>query len=157
MRLSAQEEYGLRCLIHLAEATRSGSLTISEIAERESLTTAHAAKVMRLLRKAGLVQSVRGQHGGYRLSRRPEELRLSELLEALDEPLHTCACERYSGREAECVHAGDCSIRSLWLGADRLFHEFFSTWTLADLSCTERTMTRRINRQLTRLPGLSTR
>jgi Rrf2 family transcriptional regulator, iron-sulfur cluster assembly transcription factor len=70
MRVTATEEYGLRCLIHVARtAERSKSATIREIAEKEGMTLQNATKIMAKLKKAGLVSSVRGANGGYVLSK----------------------------------------------------------------------------------------
>ena len=152
MRLTAQDDYGLRCLSHLARAGLSGSVTIAYIAEHESLSTANVAKLMRQLRQAGLVTSIRGQKGGYRLARRPEDVRLSDVLEALGERLYSpCVCDRYSGHSTECVHVADCPIRAVWSGLDRLAQAFLSFTTLSDLQCTERAMTRRINQNMPEL------
>src|SRR3989442_11031597 len=68
MRLSAQEEYGLRCLLQVAREPE-GALTTPQLAEREGLGAAHVHKLMRLLRRGGLVKSVRGRNGGYQLPR----------------------------------------------------------------------------------------
>src|SRR5256886_14047969 len=74
MRLTAQEEYGLRCLLQVARA-REGAMTTPEIAEREGLSQAHVHKLMRLLRRGGLVKSVRGRNGGYRLPPPPQQIK----------------------------------------------------------------------------------
>ena len=66
MRLTSQEEYGLRCLLRVARDQES--MTTPEIAVREGLTQAHVHKLMRLLRRGGLVKSVRGRNGGYQLA-----------------------------------------------------------------------------------------
>lgn len=156
MRLTAQDDYGLRCLSHLVRAGPSASVTIADIAEHESLSTANVAKLMRRLRQAGLVTSIRGQKGGYRLTRRPQDIRLSDVLEALGERLYSpCVCERYSGHSTECVHVSDCAVRALWSGLDRLAQTFLSLRTLSDLDCTERAMTRRINRNMPELLKLA--
>ena len=72
MKLSAQEEYGLRCLLRLAGAGEGQSLTIPEIGRAEALSIAYVAKLMRILRQGKFVKSVRGQTGGYTLARSPE-------------------------------------------------------------------------------------
>jgi len=70
MKISAQEEFGLRCLLQLARAeTHRESLTLGQIAVLEGISVANAGKLMWILNKAGLVQSQRGTKGGYRLSR----------------------------------------------------------------------------------------
>jgi Rrf2 family protein len=149
MRLTAQDDYGLRCLLHLARAGPGGSVTIAQIADRESLSTANVARLMRRLLQAGLVNSVRGQKGGYCLTQRAEDVRLSDVLEAMGESLYSpCVCDRYSGLETECVHTADCAIRAVWSSLDQWIQVFLSFRTLSDLQCTERGMTRRIKRDL---------
>ena len=65
MKISAQEEYGLRCLVQLATLHDDESLTLNQIAEREGISVANAGKLMWLLNKAGFVQATRGTKGGY--------------------------------------------------------------------------------------------
>src|SRR5262245_29908824 len=115
MKVTAQEEYGLRCLVHLAAATSDRPLTVHEIAEREGLSAPYAAKLMNLLREAGLVDSVRGRAGGYYLTRPAVDITVSEILAALGGQIfESHFCDRFPGEEDACVHLGDCSIRSLW-------------------------------------------
>ena len=149
MRLSAHDEYGLRCLSQVVRADPSDSVTINEIADHEALSAANVAKIMRLLREGGVVASIRGQKGGYRLTRPAGEIRLSEVLEALGHRHYSeCACERFSGHRSGCVRTGDCSIRALWSGVDRLLQAYFESRTLADLKCGEQEMGRRIDDNL---------
>ncbi len=72
MILTAQEEFGLRCVLTLTRAGRGGSLTLGQVAEAEGLTTAYAGKLMRLLVLGNFVESTRGRSGGYRLTRNPD-------------------------------------------------------------------------------------
>ncbi|MCS7315075.1 MAG: Rrf2 family transcriptional regulator [Bryobacterales bacterium] len=114
MKISAQEEYGIRCLLQLGKA-RGGSLTISEIARAEGLSREYVAKLMRLLRRAGLVQSARGQAGGYKLSRPLEEISVAEALAALGGKLWDPAfCRQHPGLRASCSHTPDCNVQRLW-------------------------------------------
>ena len=86
MKISAQEEYGLRCLLQLARADAQGeSLTLAQMREREGISVANAGKLMWILNKAGLVQSQRGIKGGYRLARPASEIRLNEVISVLDD------------------------------------------------------------------------
>ena len=91
MKISAQEEYGLRCLVQLANLQGGESLTLPQIAEREGISTANAGKLMWLLNKAGFVQSTRGTKGGYFLSRPAADIRLSEIIKVLDEDVRPAA------------------------------------------------------------------
>src|SRR5256885_11663587 len=85
MKISAHEEYGLRCLVQLARAeTDDESLTLNQIADREGLSVANAGKLMWILVKAGLVQSQRGANGGYTFARPAANLRLNEVVRIPD-------------------------------------------------------------------------
>ena len=87
-----------------------------EIAEREGLTQAHVHKLMRLLRRAGLVESVRGRNGGYQLARPAEQINVGHALASLGGRLYsTSFCGQHTGNERTCVRNADCSIRSLWI------------------------------------------
>src|SRR4029079_15479481 len=97
MKISAQEEYGLRCLVQLANLPEGESLTLPQIAEREGISTANAGKLMWLLNKAGFVHSTRGTKGGYLLSRPASEIRLSELIKVLDDDVLQKHCGSYTG------------------------------------------------------------
>lgn len=115
MKFSAQEEYGLRCLVTLALEGEGGFLTIPQISDREGLTPSHVAKLLSILRKAGFVASTRGQAGGYSLAKVPSEITVRAVLEALGGRLYGEGfCERHSGLLAECVHDTGCLIRPLW-------------------------------------------
>src|SRR5436853_160218 len=111
MKISAQEEYGLRCLVQLAGLALGESLTLPQIAEREGISAANAGKLMWLLNKAGFVHSTRGTKGGYQLARPATEIKLSEIIKVLDSDAVDKHCDSYSGVMDICVHKGDCGIR----------------------------------------------
>src|SRR5215831_12013382 len=111
MKISAQEEYGLRCLVQLASLEAGDSLTLPQIAEREGISTANAGKLMWLLNKAGFVHSTRGTKGGYLLARPASEIHLSEIIKVLDEEVVAKHCDSYTGVMDKCVHTVDCGIR----------------------------------------------
>ena len=137
MKISAQEEYGLRCLVQLANLTDGESLTLPQIAEREGISTANAGKLMWLLNKAGFVQSTRGTKGGYFLSRPASDIRLSEIIKVLDEDVLNKHCESYTGILESCVHKGDCGIRPVIVGLHEIVENALSQITLAQLVGTE--------------------
>src|SRR5262249_58819187 len=88
MKITAQEEYGLRCLLRLARAD-GHSLTIPEIAAVEGLSSPYVAKILAVLRQAGLIESVRGRAGGYRLAKSPAEIGLGSVLMSIRSEEHT--------------------------------------------------------------------
>ena len=136
MKISAQEEYGLRCLLRLSQSEHQ-ALTLPEIAAAEGLSVAYVAKLMGVLRDAGLIDSVRGRSGGYRLAKAPEEIGLGSLLLVLGEPLYDEGgyCERHAGVSPDgvCVHHGACSLRALWQTLEKWMRGTLNQITLADL------------------------
>ncbi len=133
MKFSAQEEYGLRCLLRLAHQP-DRSLTIPEIAEAEGLSVPYAGKLMRALRQGGFVKSERGQAGGYALADLPERVIVGQVLAALGGRLvDDDFCERHAGTVDVCTHTVDCSIRSLWSSVQRMVDQVLSRTSLKDL------------------------
>jgi len=97
MKISAQEEYGLRCLVQLANLHDGESLTLPQIAELEGISTANAGKLMWLLNKAGFVNSTRGTKGGYFLARPAGAIYLNEIIKVLDEDVLQAHCDSFTG------------------------------------------------------------
>src|SRR4051794_25568289 len=87
MKITAQEEYGLRCLLKVAQTPAGESLTLQEIASAEGLSVPYAAKLLSVLRQGGFLDSVRGRSGGYKLAMPPVSIGLGSLLLTLGEPL----------------------------------------------------------------------
>jgi Rrf2 family protein len=138
MKLTTQEEYGLRCLLQLARA-ESGSLTIPEMSRREGISQANVAKILRVLRKAGFVLSSRGQAGGYALGRPPDQIVVSDVIARLGGPIYDATfCQRHSGVSDSCTHLGDCSIRPVLRHVQEAIDEVLGRLTLASLLRSER-------------------
>ena len=136
MRLTSQEEYGLRCLLQVARASSlNRTISIREVAGAEGLGVEYTAKMLAVLRKAELVESRRGAHGGYRLSGRPEEVTVWDVLEVLDRaPFNEDFCEGHGGQRTTCVHSGmGCSVRVLWRWVSGALRAALERVTLADL------------------------
>jgi Rrf2 family protein len=142
MQLLASEEYGLRCLLQVARATTDAPVSIGEVARAEGLSPEYAAKLLRRLRLAGLVDSVRGAVGGYRLARPAGEISVWRALESLggeffDEAF--CAC--HAGQRRRCVRTRDCSLRPLWRVLQGTLRESLERVQIGDLLRGERAMT----------------
>lgn len=134
MKFSSQEEYGLRCLLQVARLDEGVSTTIGEISEREGITEPYVAKLLNILRKEGFITSTRGQAGGYRLARRPHEISVGEVLQALGGKLYEDDfCERHAGQNEVCTHTGSCSIRPLWDTVQRAVDRVLNGITLATM------------------------
>ena len=138
MKLSAQEEYGLRCLLQLARAqTTQESLTLSQIAGQEGISSANAGKLMWILTKAGLVQSTRGTKGGYVLARPAHEIRLNQVIRVLEGEPAESHCKSYAGVLDACIHTGDCGIRPVIVELHQIVDNALAEITLSQLLGTE--------------------
>ncbi len=146
MKISAQEEYGLRCLVQLAKLKNEESLTLPQIAGREGISTANAGKLLWLLNKAGFVQATRGTKGGYTLARPASAIRLSEVIKVLDEDTINTHCDSYRGVLETCIHNGDCGIRPVIVGLHEIVENALSQITLAQLVGTEAKVDERFHR-----------
>src|ERR1700730_6984489 len=146
MKISAHEEYGLRCLVQLARAEADGeSLTLGQIAEREGLSVANAGKLMWILNKAGLVQSQRGTKGGYSLARSASDIRLNEVIRILYEHTVDRFCKTHAGVLDVCIHTSDCGIRPVIVGLHEIVQNALSEITLAQLVGTEEKVDARLH------------
>ena len=152
MKLSAQEEYGLRCLLQVARHSAT-SVTIGELSRLEGISSPNVAKIMRLLRRGGFVKSIRGQAGGYALARDAEQIMVGEVLAFLGGRLFDSTfCERHPGIEALCTHLGDCSIRPVLRQLQGAIDQVLDRLTLSGLLCTEREMAARTSGRGVSLP-----
>jgi Rrf2 family protein len=142
MKLSANEEYGLRCLVRLGYADYAAQgLTIPEISAAEGVSPAYAAKILRVLRKGGFVKAARGKDGGYTLARPAQEIVIGEVIEALGGKLfESDFCSSHSGQAAICTRSVDCSVRSLWRAVQVAVDQVLSKATLRDLLQNEEQM-----------------
>jgi Rrf2 family protein len=134
VKLTSQEEYGLRCLLRVGRERQGASLTISELARAEGISEPNVAKMMRILRRAGFVRSTRGQSGGYALARPADQIPIGPVLAALGGRLYEPAfCEGHSGLASLCTNMPDCSIRSVWRMVQGAIDSVLGRMTLKDL------------------------
>jgi Rrf2 family protein len=115
MKISASDEYGLRILLQIARAHGEEGLNLSQISELEDISQAYAAKLTRLLRLAGFIQSIRGQRGGYVLALPTHEIKINQVLKAMGGVMYDEKfCGHHAGTLSLCTNSVDCSLRSLW-------------------------------------------
>ena len=134
MKFSSQEEYGLRLLLRIAKSDSPNGLTIPELSWVEGLSTANVAKILRILRLAGFIESARGQTGGYKLNKPANKIYVGEVLTTLGGKLYESGfCDLHAGIESICTNTIDCSIRSLWKTIQNMIDGVLSKLTLQDL------------------------
>ena len=156
MKLTTQEEYGLRCILRLGREDAGASLTIAELSKQEGIASPTVAKMMRLLRRGGLVLSTRGMAGAYPPAGPPRVQ--YEALAALGGRLFDSRfCERHSGTVRLCTHSPDCSIRSVWRVLQDVIDDVLGKMTLKDLLHTEQEVTASVSARAVPLTVLSNR
>jgi len=111
--LSTKGEYGLRAMYDLAELHGSGPISLKSVAERQDISEPYLEQLFALLKKSGLVKSVRGAQGGYTLSREPKEITVGEVLRALEGSFAPMDCVDTSTIES-CKRAEYCVTRQIW-------------------------------------------
>jgi len=134
MKITAQEEYGLRILIRIAGCRDRDGLTIPQLSEAEGLSSHYIAKLTRLLRMKGLINSTPGNKGGYILAFPAQDLPISKILKALSGSLYDEAfCGLHVGNLKLCTNSVDCSVRSLWQNIQFSLDQLLDKITLNDL------------------------
>ena len=138
MKISALEEYGLRCLMQLARAGAEPGAGITmatrEIAELEGLGLEYAAQILTALRKSELVTSVRGVNGGYLLARPAAAITVGAMFRAFESPFADTVCESYTGQLDTCANEGSCQVAPIWQELSRRIYAFLDSMTLADVA-----------------------
>ena len=140
MKITAQEEYGLRCLLQLAKNAEGGQpVTVREVSAQEGISVAYAEKLLYQLSKAGLAESVRGVRGGFRLKGSPEDVTVGDVVRALGSFLtHAAICQRFTGEESQCVHNKNCGLRPVWSTVNYHIQKLLDNMPLALLLQDER-------------------
>lgn len=139
MKFSTQEEYSIRLLIRLAKYHKIGiSLTIPELSKVEGITQHNTAKLLRLLRIGGFIESERGANGGYYLARNPDKIKIIDVLNFFGGRLYDDSfCNIYAGENDICNNSVDCSLRSLWRIIQNSIDNAIKDLTLQELTESE--------------------
>lgn len=138
MKISSQEEYGLRILLRIAKCPDEESMRIQALSALEGLSQAYVAKLTRILRQAGYINSNPGNIGGYILAKPANEINVNEVLKSLGGSLFDNEfCNAYSGTTKFCTNSVDCSVRSLWQMIQYTVDQLLDKVTLADLTSSE--------------------
>lgn len=139
MKITAQEEYGLRILIRIAAFSNEEGMSIPQISEAEGLSNHYVAKLTRLLRLGGFINSTPGNKGGYVLAKPSSEIVINHVLKTLGGPLyHTDFCGLHAGSLKFCTNSVDCSSRSLWQMIQYTIDKLLDKVTLYDLVNSEK-------------------
>ncbi|KAF0159044.1 MAG: rrf2 family protein [Syntrophaceae bacterium] len=135
MKLSTRSRYGVRMMTDLADHNGSNPVLLKDIAKREDISEKYLSLIVIPLRGAGLIQSIRGAHGGYRLTRKPAEITMLDVLSALEGEICLVDCVKDTKR---CSRISICSTRDIWDILGQKISETLGSVTLADLVQTRR-------------------
>lgn len=144
MRITTLAEYGVICALHLAKRTSDGPVTGREIASREKLPVDYVEQILLRLRRAGIVRSTRGAHGGYALAQRPDQISVRDVIAASE--LHTfdLHCVSHPVESERCSASHACSIRPVWLLLQQRIDSVLDGVRLSDLLYEESEVRQRV-------------
>ena len=130
MKLSTRSRYGTRILVDLARHNNQGPVQIGEISKRQDISVKYLEQLIRPLKQAKLVESVRGPKGGHMLVKKPEKITLGQIVRLFEGKSDLVEC--VSSPE-KCNQADDCQVRLAWKDATRVLYEKLDSTTIADL------------------------
>ncbi len=135
MRLSTKGHYGLKAMFDLAQNFGTNPVPLKSVAERQNLSEHYLEQLIAILRKSGLVKSVRGSHGGYMLAREPSQIKVGEIIRALEGPIAPVSCVNEED-PCSCEEADNCITRTVWARMRDGIAEVVDTISLGDM-CSE--------------------
>ena len=145
MKLTTKGRYAVTAMMDLALHARIDCVTLTEIAERHAISPGYLEQLFGSLRKAGLITSVRGAKGGYRLARADKQISLADILVAVEEQIDmTCG-------NGSCGHDDPCLTHSLWNNLSQEFFEFLDSKKLSDLVRTRYVQTMATQQDVTQI------
>ncbi len=131
MKLSTRGRYAVMAMADIAHHSTGAPVSLSDIAERQDISLAYLEQLFAKLRKGALVDSVRGPGGGYLLAREAQDIRVADIIMAVDEPLKVTRCEEFSPNG--CIGGVRCLTHDLWEELGRQIHVFLAAVSLADV------------------------
>ena len=149
MKITAQEEYGLRILIRIAGCKDKAGLSIPQLSETEGLSSHYVAKLTRVLRMGGFINSTPGLKGGYVLAKPAQEIGIKQVLKVLGGVLFDQDfCGQHAGSLKLCTNSVDCTARSLWQMIQFTVDQLLDRITLYELANPEKQSDKFLNQLL---------
>lgn len=132
MRLSTKAQYAVRAMVSLNLVIGETPVSIREIAEREEISLSYLEQLFVKLRRANIVDSVRGPGGGYVLARSAEKIRVDQIIDSVEETLVPVSC--MDEGKCSCLSDTQCVTHGIWQGLGERIRQFLASITLADLT-----------------------
>ncbi len=129
--ISTKGRYSLRILIDLAQHRNGSYIPMKDVAKRQNISLKYIERLLPALKEGGLIDSLHGKGGGYKLTREPDQYTLWEILSIAEGSLAPVECLREDSEQ--CARASSCTTLSVWSGYYRVTKEYFSGITLDDL------------------------
>jgi Rrf2 family cysteine metabolism transcriptional repressor len=133
MKVSTRGEYGVRAMVALAHNYGRGPMSIAAVSKASAIPTAYLEQLIGPLRRAGLVESKRGAHGGYQLSRSPEQVTVGAVYRVMEGPVAPMDCVSEDVNDQTCPLIDGCETRPVWLKMRDAIAGTLDSMTLADL------------------------
>jgi len=133
VRITTLAEYGVICALHLARRASEGPITGREIAEVERLPGDYVEQILLRMRRAGIVASTRGAHGGYALARPADQISIRDVIEASEMTTFDLHCLSHPVEEERCSSSHNCSIRPVWMLLQQKIDDVLGGVHLSDL------------------------
>ncbi len=130
MKLSTRSRYGTRLLVDLARHDDQAPIQIGEISKRQGISVKYLEQLIRPLKKAGYVTSVRGAKGGHLLAKKPEQIKLGDIVRLFE--THTDLVDCISSPE-KCDMSDECRVRLVWQEATLVLYQKLDSTSIADL------------------------
>lgn len=137
MIIGSFEEYAIRCALQLTRLhafSKTQSVSAARIAEKENLSVEYVSKILFLLKKKEIVETARGQKGGFYLKKNPKDISLFQLVSAIRNYNVEEACKQHAGQNEICVHIGNCSLKAIWSSLFLVFEQVLAKINLADVA-----------------------
>ena len=138
MKISTKGRYALRMMLDLAQHNTGEYISLKDISQRQGITVKYLEQIVTVLARAGFVHSQRGNNGGYRLARKPEDYTAGDILRVMEGSLEPIAC--LETQPNECARSEDCVVLPFWKGFGKVINEYVDSVTLADLKDQAQTM-----------------
>jgi Rrf2 family cysteine metabolism transcriptional repressor len=132
LNISTKGRYGLRAILDMALHQEKDPISLSSIADRQGLSEGYLEQLMIPLKRAGLIRSIRGAQGGYLLVKSPGEIKVGDVIRALEGPIAPVACVSEDYPE-DCYRAEFCATRKVWSKVRDAVAEVLDSFTLEDL------------------------
>jgi Rrf2 family protein len=130
MKLTTKTRYGVRLLLDLAQHQDKGAVQMSKISIRQNVSVKYLEQIIRILKQAKFVNSIRGPKGGHMLAKRPEEITLGDITRLFEGQAELADC---ISNPEKCPMSDDCLIRPAWQKATQALYRELDSITIADL------------------------